>query len=82
MFLFSKISTWDIVNDFDNNQIHKMIEYCIEKNLLNNDEKVYAGKVAIMTPENIHINAFIYEPIIDMSDDELITLYSNIKLLK
>jgi hypothetical protein len=24
-----------------------------------------------MTPENIHVNSFMYEPIVDMSDDNL-----------
>lgn len=32
-------------------------------------------KVNIMTPENIHINSFMFEPILDMSDDHLKTLY-------
>ena len=32
-------------------------------------------QVALMTPENIHVNAFMYEPIIDMSDDHLKKLY-------
>ena len=32
-----------------------------------------------MVSENIHVNAFMYEPIIDMSDGELINLYEIIK---
>ncbi len=36
-------------------------------------------KVNIMTPENIHINSFMYEPLIDMSEDHLIKLYKDIK---
>lgn len=32
-------------------------------------------QVALMTPENIHVNAFMYEPIVDMSDDHLKKLY-------
>ena len=31
-----------------------------------------------MTPENIHLNAFMYEPIPDMSDDSLKALYSEV----
>lgn len=34
--------------------------------------------VALMTPENIHLNAFMYEPILDMSDDHLRTLYRDV----
>lgn len=36
-------------------------------------------KVLIMTPENIHFNSFMYEPIIDMSGSHLKRLYEEIK---
>jgi len=45
------------------------------------DNLEIVDKVNLMTPENIHINAFMYEPLIDMSVYHLIDLYSNIKLL-
>lgn len=35
--------------------------------------------VVLMTPENIHVNSFMYEPIIDMSDVALRELYSHVK---
>lgn len=38
-------------------------------------------KVSLMTPENIHVNSFMYEPIIDMSDDNLRNLYTKVKAL-
>lgn len=38
-------------------------------------------KVALMTPENIHLNAFMYEPIIDMSEERLRELYDEVKAL-
>ncbi|PRY57154.1 hypothetical protein BCF74_11676 [Knoellia remsis] len=37
--------------------------------------------VVLMTPENIHVNSFMYEPIIDMSDVALRDLYSQVKSL-
>jgi len=37
--------------------------------------------VVLMTPENIHVNSFMYEPIIDMSDMALRELYSHVKSL-
>lgn len=37
-------------------------------------------RVNIITPENIHINSFMYEPIVDMCISELKTLYQNVKL--
>ena len=39
-------------------------------------------KVLLMTPENIHLNAFMYEPILDMSADSLETLYSEVLKLR
>jgi len=38
-------------------------------------------RVNLMTPENIHFNAFMYEPILDMSDEHLKNLYKKIKKL-
>lgn len=38
-------------------------------------------QVALMTPENIHLNAFMYEPIIDMSEAHLRKLYADVKAL-
>lgn len=37
--------------------------------------------VNLMTPENIHLNSFMYEPILDMSNHHLIELYSKVKRL-
>lgn len=36
-------------------------------------------EVNIMTPENIHLNSFMYEPILDMAPSNLKTLYINLK---
>jgi hypothetical protein len=38
-------------------------------------------RVALMTPENIHLNSFMYEPIIDMGEDQLRRLYAEAKAL-
>jgi energy-coupling factor transporter ATP-binding protein EcfA2 len=38
-------------------------------------------RVALMTPENIHLNSFMYEPIIDMGEDQLRRLYEQAKAL-
>jgi hypothetical protein len=34
-----------------------------------------------MTPENIHLNSFMYEPIVDMSDESLRKLYTDVSAL-
>ena len=37
--------------------------------------------VAMIAPENIHINSFMFEPILDMSSKKLYEVYQRIKLL-
>ena len=39
-------------------------------------------RVVLMTPENIHLNSFMYEPILDMSDEHLRKLFKNVVSLK
>ena len=39
-------------------------------------------RVVLMTPENIHLNSFMYEPILDMSDEHLRKLYTDVVSLK
>jgi hypothetical protein len=38
-------------------------------------------RVVLMTPENIHLNSFMYEPILDMSDQHLRLLYGAVTAL-
>lgn len=38
-------------------------------------------RVVLMTPENIHLNSFMYEPILDMSDVHLKKLYREVMAL-
>jgi hypothetical protein len=38
-------------------------------------------RVVLMTPENIHLNSFMYEPILDMSDSHLRDLYQAVAAL-
>jgi thiamine monophosphate kinase len=47
----------------------------------NNEEEFIEilKKVNLITPENIHVNSFMYEPILDMGDSELRDLYQLVK---
>src|SRR3977135_3965693 len=38
-------------------------------------------RVVLMTPENIHLNSFMYEPILDMPDEHLRKLYQDVLAL-
>lgn len=45
------------------------------------DTLTILDRVNLMTPENIHVNAFMYEPIIDISVFHLVDLYKKVKQL-
>lgn len=48
----------------------------------NTDNKVEVlDRVCLITPENIHLNSFMFEPILDMSELHLNQLYSEVKQL-
>ena len=48
-----------------------------------NDEEIkILNEVNIMTPEHIHINSFMYEPILDMDIVELHRLYQTVRNLR
>ena len=66
------------LSEIDRNQTHRLIQefktrYPCEKETIKT-----LDRVALMTPENIHVNAFMYEPIVDMSDDHLKSLYREV----
>lgn len=39
-------------------------------------------RVNLMTAENLHLNSFMYEPLMDLSEDHLLTLYKDVKELE
>ena len=52
-------------------------------NNLSEKEKIkILEEVILMIPENIHLNSFMYEPILDMSDWHLQNLYKKVESLK
>ncbi|UOS22903.1 hypothetical protein [Helicobacter pylori] len=55
--------------------------YDATKKGLSDDEKRIIQKVLMITPENIHINSFMFEPILDTSLDHLYTCFEEVKNL-
>ncbi|MGD1949916.1 MAG: hypothetical protein ACFB14_09745 [Leptolyngbyaceae cyanobacterium] len=68
-----------------NMQTGKLFDRLVKEKDTNDQEFIHAKKilsqVILMTPENIHINSFMYEPLMDMSNHHLITLYQQVKSL-
>lgn len=62
-------------------QTRKLYEKMKNLNLLNENEEEVIKSVLIITPELIHINSFMYEPLIDMWDFSLIELYKKVENL-
>ncbi|GAA7537632.1 hypothetical protein MMM125_11330 [Helicobacter pylori] len=62
-----------------NNQTREL--YNAIKKELSDDEKRIIQKVLMITPENIHINSFMLEPILDISLDHLYTCFEEVKNL-
>ncbi|MGN8501403.1 hypothetical protein ACR9L7_01945 [Helicobacter pylori] len=62
-----------------NNQTREL--YDAIKKELSDDEKRIIQKVLMITPENIHINSFMFEPILDISLDHLYTYFEEVKNL-
>ncbi len=54
----------------------------INENNLDNQNLNLINRVKIMTPENIHINSFMYEPLMDLSLESLCDLYKRIACLE
>lgn len=81
-FMVSKINDPAFIAGIKSNQT---------RTLLRQFQKMYPSegsslgvlqRVALMTPENIHLNSFMYEPIVDMSDTHLRTLYNDVRGLQ
>jgi hypothetical protein len=78
-YLVAKIKDDEFWKGITKNQTFKLIdrfkgEFPFETEIIELLEQVN-----LMTPENIHLNSFMYEPILDMSIESLKSLYNDIK---
>ncbi len=78
-FMVEKINDSEFLANIESNQTPKL--FTKFKELFSNDinQIETIQRVILMTPESIHLNSFMYEPILDMSDDHLKLLYSDVK---
>jgi hypothetical protein len=79
-FMFAKINDPNLA--FDDSQTKALVEHF--EGLFPSETKAIKTlqSVLLMTPENIHLNAFMYEPIVDLSDDHLTKLYREVLKLQ
>lgn len=80
-FMKSKITDQTFLSGLDGilNQTWALFKKYEEE--FNNEKECLSilKKVNLITPENIHVNSFMYEPILDMGDSELRDLYKTVK---
>jgi len=80
-FMVEKINDPNFVKGIDSNQTPKLLEKFKTQFPKENNAIEIVQRVILMTPENIHLNSFMYEPILDMSDDHLRKLYTDVLTL-
>jgi len=80
-FMIDLIQDPEFVAELKWNQTQKLLKRVKEMEGVAPETVAALDMVVLMTPENIHLNSFMYEPILDMSDEHLRRLYLTVKSL-
>lgn len=80
-FMIDKINDQSFWEAITRNQTIQLIERFKEDFPTEKDSIQLFDQVNLMTPENIHLNSFMYEPILDLSAHHLKKLYTRVKAL-
>jgi hypothetical protein len=81
-FMVAKIKDKKFVDGITRNQTTELLDKFEQKFPAEDEAIKTLRNVLLMTPENIHLNSFAYEPIVDMSDEHLKKLYNAVVALK
>jgi hypothetical protein len=81
IFMSEKIKDPQKIAKLGENRTHGMLSLFKSLGLGSSAVIGALDRVALVTPENIHLNSFMYEPIIDMSDEQLRRLWNDVKAL-
>lgn len=81
-FMKDRINDPGFVDAIESNQTAALLRRFCELEQSTDAEKDTLQRVVLMTPENIHLNSFMYEPILDMSDEHLRRLYREVNELQ
>ena len=80
-FMIKYINEPNFIENISENQTTKLLSKFKEEYPNEHQTIEVLDKIVLMTPENIHLNSFMYEPILDMSDDHLKNVYREISIL-
>jgi hypothetical protein len=77
-YMIKKISDQNFVDSISKNQTFELFKKY--KELCSGEQRAIEiiNSVCLMTSENIHMNSFMYEPILDMSSDNLKRLFDEV----
>ncbi|WP_082033841.1 hypothetical protein [Pseudomonas sp. PI1] len=75
------INNTKFVDSITENQTIKLLQEYKRLGSGRAEDVLVLEQVNLMTPENIHLNSFMYEPILDLGIAHLKTLYSDVKQL-
>ncbi|MCY4518474.1 MAG: hypothetical protein OXB99_14690 [Acidimicrobiaceae bacterium] len=78
-FVIEQIQEPDFVRSINAHQTQALIQRYKSKFPADVERIRMLERVALMTPESIHLNSFMYEPLVDMSDEHLQRLFSEIR---
>lgn len=77
-FMIRELNDPTFVSSINAHQTHKLFDRFRAK-LADRVEAIETlQRVIVMTPENLHLNSFMYEPILDMSDEHLRKLHADV----
>ncbi|MDY2564784.1 hypothetical protein SON66_16050 [Pseudomonas syringae] len=80
-FMIAKINDPAFVDAISSNQTFELYSRFTSAFPAASEQIMVLSQVNLMTPENIHLNSFMYEPILDMSALHLYDLYGKVKAL-
>lgn len=79
--MISEISEPAFVDGITRAQTYELTNRYKEVFPENHEQIRILERVSILTPENIHVNSFMYEPILDMANDALKALFNQVQEL-
>lgn len=79
--MIKRINNQPFVDSITQNQTIELLKEYKSRMLGTPEEVEKLEQVNLMTPENIHLNSFMYEPILDMGSSHLRALYTDVKAL-
>jgi hypothetical protein len=82
IFMIANVNDPTFVSEIKKNQTYALLRKVEQIGSISPATLKCLKQVTLMTPENIHINSFMYEPILDMSNHHLKKLYEKVSELQ